>query len=231
MLKNVSFSYDAPVLENISINSDDGITAIAGKSGCGKTTLLRILSGLITPDSGDVTHSGRVGMVFQEPRLFPWFTVERNLKSVMKQQKLSKNETDERIGKVLEIVGLGDCRKKYPSELSGGMKMRVSIARSLVYECDMLLMDEPFNGLDIPSKAAISELLRKLSADGLKILFVSHIPEDIIEVADRIYILSPRPAKIIDYFSNPLVLKKGYERRERTELINRIRKGLGGSTV
>lgn len=231
MLKNVSFSYDAPVLENISINSDNGITAIAGKSGCGKTTLLRILSGLITPDSGDVTHSGRVGMVFQEPRLFPWFTVERNLKSVMKQQKLSKNETDERIGKVLEIVGLGDCRKKYPSELSGGMKMRVSIARSLVYECDMLLMDEPFNGLDIPSKAAISELLRKLSADGLKILFVSHIPEDIIEVADRIYILSPRPAKIIDYFSNPLVLKKGYERRERTELINRIRKGLGGSTV
>jgi len=231
MLKNVSFSYKKPVLEDVSISDEEGITAIAGKSGCGKTTLLRILSGLERPDSGEVTHTFRTGMVFQEPRLFPWFTVEKNLMVVMKRRKLTKEETSGEIDRVLSIVGLSGCRNMYPSELSGGMKMRVSIARSLVFNCGMLLLDEPFNGLDVSSKAAISELFRNLSSEGLRILFVSHIPEDIVDIADRVYILSPGPASVIDYFENPLASTKGYERKQRLEFINRIRRGLGGSTV
>jgi len=226
MLKNVSFAYDKPVYEDVTISRDGGIIAIAGQSGCGKTTLLRTIAGLVKPDSGAFEGVGRVGMVFQEPRLFPWFTVERNLISVLKSIKISKQERGERIDRALNTVGLGDYKKYYPSELSGGMKMRVSIARALVYECDMLLLDEPFNGLDIASKRDISSLLRELSSAGLDMVFVSHIPEDIVSIADRVYIMSPRPARIRDYFENPLVKSKKYDRKTRQELINRIEAGV-----
>lgn len=229
MLKNVTFSYDKLVYKNISIANNAGITAIAGQSGCGKTTLLKTIAGLIIPDSGDVTRSVRIGMVFQEPRLFPWFTVEKNLGSILKSVNIIKEEKQQRIDKALATVGLLDYKNHYPTTLSGGMKMRVSIARALVYEAEVLLLDEPFNGLDIASKDTIIQLLRNLAKDGLKMVFVSHIPEDIISIADNIYILSPRPSKVVDIFTNPLMKTKQFNNKIRKELIQRIKSGVANA--
>lgn len=223
MLKSVSFGYENPVYENITIPSEKGITAIAGKSGCGKTTLLRTIAGLITPESGSVSSVGRVGMVFQEPRLLPWFTVERNLLSVLRSRKMPRREMDERIRQALCDVDLAGCAKKYPAELSGGMKMRVSIARALVYRSDILLLDEPFNGLDVGTKGSISGLLRRLAGNGLDMVFVSHIPEDILSLADRVYVLSGSPARVTDSFETHLAASREYNRKLRTELAERIK--------
>ena len=164
-----------PVLERCTLRIAPGEhAALSGPSGCGKTTLLRLVAGLRRPDAGSVRVGGTVAMVFQEPRLFPWLTAERNLALVTREAP-----------RWLEKAGLAGAAGKYPSELSGGMRQRVNICRALAAEADILLLDEPFQGLDAPLRRALAALVAECAA-GKTLLLVSHDAED-LALADTLY--------------------------------------------
>ena len=204
------------VLDGVSFEAKEfGITCLLGPSGCGKSTLLNIITGLEHLEQGRVEvvsnhrDSGgdapRLGYVFQDPRLLNWKRVEDNLIFALKGMGIPRQEWDERIHKYLSLVGLLEFRKQFPLYLSGGMRQRVGLARGLVIEPEVLLMDEPYSKLDHLTA-------RKLREDTLEIcarlnqtaLLVTHDVEEAAYMGDRIVILSPRPAHITDIFDNPL---------------------------
>ena len=166
------------VLERCSLTVAAGEhAALTGPSGCGKTTLLRCIAGLMKPDAGSVSVKGRISVVFQEPRLFPWLTAAQNLNVVL----TAKSGAAE----WLERAGLADAAGKYPAELSGGMRQRLSICRALAYGGDALLLDEPLKGLDASLRREFCELVRRESA-GKTLLLVTHDAAD-LELADTVY--------------------------------------------
>lgn len=167
-LDRVSFSYGgAPVLTDVSLTLPrDGAVCLFGPSGCGKTTLLRLIAGLESPTDGSVRREvSRVAMVFQENRLAPWLTVRENLLLV----------TDDALAveRALSAVSLRDAAEQYPDELSGGMQRRVALARALAFGGELLLLDEPFNGLDDALKETVATALRERFA-GCPIVLVTH---------------------------------------------------------
>ena len=165
------------VLENCSLTVAAGEhAALTGPSGCGKTTLLRCIAGLMKPDAGSVTVKGRVSVVFQEPRLFPWMTAAQNLDAVFPKSGAAG---------WLERAGLADAAGKYPAELSGGMRQRLSICRALAYGGDVLLLDEPLKELNLSLRREICGLIRQESA-GKALLLVTHDAAD-LELADTVY--------------------------------------------
>ncbi len=170
-LENVSFAYDTtPVITDCSLRVERGqAVCLFGPSGCGKTTLLRLIAGLESADNGRIERPDRIAMVFQENRLAPWLTVRENLQLV----------TDDKaaITAALEAVSLHEDADRYPSELSGGMQRRVALARALAYGGDLLVLDEPFNGLDDALKAQIASALRKRFVDAPMVL-VTHSLEE-----------------------------------------------------
>ena len=166
-IENLCKSYgDKTVLRDLTLElPDTGVTVLSGASGCGKTTLLRLLAGLETPDSGTLPPLGRVSYLFQEDRLFPHLTAKENVALVADGDGL------------LASLGLEDSADKFPHELSGGMKRRVALARALAYDADTYLFDEPFKGLDAAMKeTALALLLRK--TDGKRVILVTHEPEE-----------------------------------------------------
>ena len=174
--EGISVSYGgAPVLRDCSLHVSAGERVLlTGPSGCGKTTFLRVIAGLVKPEAGYVRLGGKAAMVFQEPRLFPWLTAERNLALVTREAP-----------RWLEKAGLAGAAGKYPSELSGGMRQRVNICRALAAEADILLLDEPFQGLDAPLRRALAALVAECAA-GKTLLLVSHDAED-LALADTLY--------------------------------------------
>lgn len=182
--------------------------AVLGPSGCGKSTLLRLIAGLITPTAGAVEIYGmpvsgprdEIGIVFQRPTLLPWLSVRDNVTFPMKH-KYGRVSPDERrrAGELLDLVGLAEFAGKRPEELSGGMQQRVGIARALLHDPDILLMDEPFSALDALTRDEMSlELLRIWSERPKTVLFITHsIPEALL-LADRILVMSPRPGRIAE---------------------------------
>ena len=176
-LKSISVSFSGtPVLENCSLSVPAGRSAaLTGPSGCGKTTLLRIAAGLQKPDAGSVRVEGRVSYVFQEPRLFPWLTAMENLALV------APDGAEEWLAR----AGLKDAAAKYPDELSGGMRQRLNIVRALAYGGEVLLLDEPFKGLDAPLRKGIASLIARERA-GRTLLLVTHDAVD-LELADHVY--------------------------------------------
>lgn len=175
---------------------------IIGPSGCGKSTLLRMLAGLDFPTGGKITAKDKIvtgpgadrGMVFQTYTLFPWMTVEENVKFGLKLKKMSKDEQDEIAAKYLKAVGLDKFAKSFPKELSGGMKQRVAIARALANNPDVLLMDEPFGALDPQTKASMQLLLRQIwQKQRTTVVFVTHDIEEAVFLATKIYVMSARP--------------------------------------
>lgn len=174
-LNNITHSFgDATVLSGISLNFDEkGVYVFMGQSGCGKTTLLNIIAGLIRPQGGTVesTHA-KVAYMFQEPRLLPTSTAVDNVNLVLGDKKQTVGIASD----MLRRLGLGDALDKLPGELSGGMKQRVSLARTLVYGGDLILLDEPFNGLDAPMCETVVGILREYSANAL-VIIVSHNEE------------------------------------------------------
>lgn len=195
-----------PVLRKLSIEADDGeFVSLLGPSGSGKSTTLNVLAGLIEPDAGQVfvnggTGAGSItyGYVFQQPRLLNWKTVRENIVFALSACKVSHREGQARIGRYLRLIGLEDFADEYPLQLSGGMRQRVALARALVLEPDVLLMDEPFSGLDeLTARTMRVELLRIWHRERRTILFVTHNPLEAAYLADRIYLLSPRPATVI----------------------------------
>ena len=174
--------------------------AIVGPSGCGKSTLLRLVAGLETPTDGRVECGAdeRLACVFQEPTLMPWATVATNVRVLLDLAGMPRNEANRRVADMLDLVGLRDFASAHPRQLSGGMKMRAALARALVTEPTLLLMDEPFGALDDMTRAHLEdELLRLARAKGLTVLFVTHNIAEAVFLADRVFVLSPRPGRLL----------------------------------
>ena len=192
-------------LHSTSVSVADGeFVSIVGPSGCGKSTLLRLASGLIAPTSGTITRTGSVQFVFQDSTLLPWRSVRRNVSLNLELQKVGNSEIDERTNSALALVGLLDSAEKLPRQLSGGMKMRTSLARSLVCEPDMYLFDEPFAALDEFSRERLNvELRSMLSTRKAASLFVTHSIAEAVFLSHRVLVMSPRPGTIVREFAIP----------------------------
>jgi NitT/TauT family transport system ATP-binding protein len=182
------------------------IVVFLGPSGCGKSTILKAVAGLLTPTAGEVLLDGRTidgvgrdrGMVFQAYTSFGWLTVRDNVEYGLRLQGVSRAERRERSGKYLEAVGLLDFADHYPKQLSGGMKQRVAIARTLINQPRVVLMDEPFGALDPQTRWGMQSLLLDVSrTEDNTILFVTHDVSEAVYLADSIYVLSARPARIL----------------------------------
>ena len=193
-----------PVLNDITLEVAQGeFLCIVGPSGCGKSTLLSAMAGFLSPSSGEIRIDGQVVtgpdprriFVFQERGVFPWLTVEGNIEFGL--FALARAERQRRIAHYITMVGLAGFEKAYPSELSGGMKQRLEVARALAVNPDMLLLDEPFGALDSITRLTMRrELLRIWEAEGNTVVFVTHDIEEAVQLADRVVVLSDRPAKI-----------------------------------
>jgi len=192
------------VLQNVNLEVFEGeFVCILGPSGCGKSTLLNVIGGFLKPTAGEVIIDGepvrgpdpRRIFVFQERGVFPWLTVEDNIGFGL--FRLPRAERADRIAYYLKLVGLSGFEKAYPLELSGGMKQRLEVARALAVNPDMLLLDEPFGALDSITRLIMrSELLRIWEAEKKTILFVTHDIEESVQLADRVVVMSARPATI-----------------------------------
>ncbi|MCI6537141.1 ABC transporter ATP-binding protein [uncultured Eubacterium sp.] len=206
---NKSFTVDGQkvdVLKDINLEIQEGeFIAIVGHSGCGKSTLLKIIAGLEKNDTGLVTVDGNEvkgpgmdrGMIFQEHRLFPWMSIEKNVQLGLKG--LSKEEKTKLSDQYLELVKLSEFKKAYPSQLSGGMSQRAAIARSLVSQPEILLLDEPFGALDALTKIELQEELLKIRERFHNtMIMVTHDIEEAVFLADRIVVMSARPGRIKD---------------------------------
>lgn len=193
------------ILKNINLEiKKEEFVCIVGASGCGKSTLLRMISGLDFPTSDEITihdepvtkPSQNVGMIFQESRLFPWTTVEKNIAFGI-SGKLDPKEKKEKVKYFIDLVGLKGFEKALPKQLSGGMQQRVSIARSLINNPEVLLLDEPFGALDAITKINMqSEVLRIWKTEKKSMILVTHDIDEAIFLADKIVVLSSKPGEI-----------------------------------
>ena len=182
-LDNISFSYgDNLVLDKFSLTVGDGeCVCLSGASGCGKTTVTRIVMGLEKPNGGSVTAPKKVSCVFQEDRLLSHLNLQKNIRLVIKESQYALADG------LLEKVGLGDYLEMPISELSGGMKRRAAIVRALAYGGDILILDEAFNGIDTENKAIICDIIKREFLDkGKSVLMITHIPEDAAMLQARI---------------------------------------------
>ncbi len=188
---------------NLQLNPGEFVS-IVGPSGCGKSTLLRIASGLLEPSSGSVIRNGSLQFVFQDSTLLPWRTARRNIALNLELDDVDRKEVDRRIDNVLQLVSMQDSAEKLPRQLSGGMKMRTSLARALVCEPDIFLFDEPFSALDEFSRERLNSDLRSILARiNAASLFVTHSISEAVFLSDRVLVMSPRPGQFIEEFIIP----------------------------
>jgi NitT/TauT family transport system ATP-binding protein len=195
-------------LEDIDLDIALGeFVAVVGPSGCGKSTLLRAIAGLIPASSGQIWFGDRpvdgprrdIGVVFQSPVLFPWRTVLDNVLVPIDVQKLDRGNGTKRARELLALVGLSEFEGRFPAELSGGMQQRVGIARALVHDPAMLLMDEPFGALDAMTREHMNvELQRLWMSRGKTVLFITHSISEAVFLADRVVVMTPRPGRIAE---------------------------------
>jgi len=192
---------DTEALRDVSFTVAAGeFVSLLGPSGCGKSTALRLVAGLLSPDAGQVTYPDgkpEIGFVFQEPTLMPWADALTNARLPLDLKGIARSAADERAAVALARVGLKGFEHAYPRELSGGMKMRVSIARALASAPKLLLLDEPFAALDEITRNALGgDLLRLWREDGLTVLFVTHSVSESSYLSQRVLVMTPRPGRI-----------------------------------
>jgi NitT/TauT family transport system ATP-binding protein len=234
---------DVPALEDIALTVGAGrFVVIVGPSGCGKTSLLMMMAGLRHQTSGTLDVQGkpmtapdpdRVGVVFQEASLFPWLSALDNIEFPLALRSAPKEERARRSTEMLNLVGLQGFGARYPHELSGGMKQRVSIARGLVQDPPVLLMDEPFAALDEQTRMTMGhELLRIWSQTEKTVVFVTHSLTEAVYLADEVIVMSARPGRIIDRITVNLPRPRSYDMmgtetfaKLRDRIWQQIRKG------
>ncbi len=229
-------------LEDISLDVQQGeFVSLIGPSGCGKSTLLRIIADLVQASSGAITVNGKspevarkdrdYGFVFQSPTLYEWRTVIKNVQLPLEIMKYSREKRDARAREMLKLVELSDFENKYPWQLSGGMQQRVSIARALAFEPNILLMDEPFGALDEMTRERMNnELLNIWGAlGGMTVIFVTHSITEAVYLSSRVVVMSPRPGRISEIIDIDLPRPRGAETRDLDNffhLTNRVRHAL-----
>lgn len=249
-VSQTSHSYEVPgaggeslaVLNGIELVIEQGeFVSVIGPSGCGKSTLLRLIAGLAVPDAGDIRINGlnplemrrrrEIGFVFQSPELFPWRTVEDNVRLPLEIFGQGDG-VDETVRTHLELVGLLGFEKYRPAQLSGGMRSRVALARALVYEPNILLMDESFGSLDELTREKMQmELLNIWQKKRRTVLFVTHSVPEAVFLSDRVVVLSPRPASVSMVLSIDLPRPRAAEMKESAAFlasVSRIRGQLNG---
>ncbi len=212
ILENISATYDSgearlPVLKDISLRLKKGeFAALLGPSGSGKSTLLKIAAGLIRPDRGRVLLNGqestgrvqKVGYMPQQDLLFPWKTLLENAALPLLAAGMAKKEASSRVRELLPIFGLEGFARYYPHQLSGGMRQRAALLRTVLIESSLLLLDEPFAALDAITRENLQEwLLSVLERFHRSVLFVTHSIDEAIYLADRVYLISERPGRIV----------------------------------
>ena len=234
---------DGPVyaLSEVELTVEAGdFVSFIGPSGCGKTTLLRVIADLERQTAGRISVNGvtpeearrkrAYGYVFQAPALYPWRTVERNVMLPLEIMGMSATERRERAARYLDLVNLKGFEKKFPWQLSGGMQQRVSIARALCFEPELLLMDEPFGALDEITRDHLNEqLLRLWERTGKTVVFVTHSIPEAVFLSSKIVVMSPRPGRIIDVIDCRLPRDRTLDIRESqafAEIAHRVREGL-----
>jgi NitT/TauT family transport system ATP-binding protein len=235
-VRNVSLTFDTSdgkvdALSNVSLEIAEGeFVSFIGPSGCGKTTMLRVIADLQQPSSGTLLVNGmsaeqarlgrRYGYVFQAPALFPWRTIEKNLKLPLEVMGFSDSEQNSRVARYLALVNLTGFERKFPWQLSGGMQQRVSIARALSFDPALLLMDEPFGALDEIVRDHLNEQLLQLwDKTGKTVLFVTHSIPEAVFLSTKILVMSPRPGRIIDVIDCDFPRDRTLEIRETPEFL------------
>jgi NitT/TauT family transport system ATP-binding protein len=197
--------------------------ALVGPSGCGKSTLLDVVAGLIQPTEGEVAFEGRrvlgappdgIGVVLQEDASFPWLTVWDNIAFGLRRQGVAKAELTRRVDDVLAFMGLRDFARAYPVQLSGGMRQRVCIGRTLVLQPRLILLDEPFGALDQQTRLLMGdELLRLWRQTGATIFLITHSLDEAALLADRVAVMSARPGRLIE------IIETGWSRDRTSEIV------------
>ncbi len=237
---------DVQALTNVSLDIYKGeFVSLLGPSGCGKTTLLRSVADLQEPTEGSVRISGmtpkevrlqqKFGLVFQQPVLFDWRTVKKNIELPLEIMYYSKEERSKRADKMLELVGLSDFANHFPRQLSGGMQQRVNIARAFGLRPEILLMDEPFSALDEFTKEKLHEdLLRIWRKTNKTVLFVTHNIQEAVFLSDRVCVLSPHPGRLSAVVDIDLPRPRTLEMKETqhfNELVTKVRNSFEGGSV
>ena len=212
---------------NLEVRESEFVV-IVGPSGCGKSTLLNIIGGLEEATEGEVWLEGKVvcepgadrGMVFQGYSLFPWLTVQKNVEFGLKMKRLPAKEQSRIAGEYIKMVGLSGFENALPKQLSGGMKQRVAIARTLANHPEMLLMDEPFGALDAQTRVVMQELLAKISRETKNtILFITHDIDEAILLGSRIYVMSRRPGTIREVLDVDIPGERSHEMMVKPEFL------------
>jgi NitT/TauT family transport system ATP-binding protein len=208
-------------LDRVSLGIAPGeFTCIVGASGCGKSTLLNLVAGLDAPSGGTLsTYDSRVALMFQEAALMPWLTVGENVELPLLLAGTGRGARQRRAAELLGAVRLDGCADKRPHELSGGMRQRVSLARALAQDADVLLMDEPFGALDAMTRDVLhDELERVWRETGVTVLFVTHNVREAVRLGDRIVLLSSRPGRVVAGFQVPVARPRRIDSAEVAEL-------------
>ena len=207
--------------------------AVVGPSGCGKSTLLEVIAGLTSPSAGTVEFEGRriagdipdgIGVVFQEDACFPWLSVEDNVAFGLRKSSLEAVERRRRVHDVIGLMGLGDFAASYPAQLSGGMRQRVCIARTLVRQPRLILLDEPFGALDQQTRLLMGdEVLRLWRQTGATVFLITHALDEAAMLADRIAVMSARPGALLD------IVETRWPRERDSRVVERLE--FGGITA
>ena len=226
---NVSLTYQTPVdeinaIKNLSFNCQEGeFVSIIGPSGCGKTTVLSLIAGLLTPTSGKILLDGEtvnkrndnLGYMLQKDHLFPWRTIEKNIYLPLEIKNKKTADNKKFADELLIKYGLSDFKKNYPDQLSGGMRQRAALIRTLVFNPKMLLLDEPFSALDFQTRLSVCDDVYKIiKAEGKTAILVTHDISEAISMSDKIIVLTARPAQVKSIFKPSIEGETPLQKRE-----------------